>query len=409
MITRLAMRRYRCFRDWQDVPLGQITLVYGENAAGKSALIRLLPWIAASRSPRTHGLDVEWPGLFEAGPREVSWRGAQPDRDEAEGWWGEDREGANPDLAFGLQTSSGIDAVWRTRWWHDTAVTLIDRLRLSGPGSTELLDFDEPRGLAQASHHYRSGEGRRALNFDGLLPRLPQANGEVDELHGVLDRVWWLGPRRRGPSRVGVARGPARELQPDGSGAESWALADPALLQRVSSWYRAASGREVHRETASPLTERLVLRSVEGGAADVPFADSGEGLQHVFSVVTAMERLRTSPGLLAVEEPESHLHPKLQAALAEGAAKVVAAQPGAQLLLETHSEATLLAVLHAGLQHGIDVKVLWIEPAEGGGQRVREVPLDERLRPTDPTLSQAFETMGVLRRDLIEARRARAG
>jgi predicted ATPase len=409
MIKRLAMRRYRCFRDWQDVELGQITLVYGENAAGKSALIRLLPWIAASRSPRTHGLDVEWPGLFGAGPREVAWRGAEPAHDEPEGWWGDDREEGNLDLSFGLRTSSGVEAVWRTRWWHDSAVTLIDRLRLSGAASPELLDFDEPRGHAQPAHQYRVGPDRRAVTFDGLLPRLQHRTDEVDHLHSVLDRVDWLGPRRVGPSRVGIARGPARELQADGSGAESWALADNGLLQRVSSWYRAANGHEVHRETASPLTERLVLRSVAGGAADIPFADSGEGLQHVFSVITAMERLRTAPGLLAVEEPESHLHPRLQAALAEGAAQVAAAKPDAQLLLETHSEATLLAVLRAGLNHGIDVKVLWIEPAEGGAQRVRSVPLDERLRPTDPTLSQAFETMGVLRRDLIEARRARAG
>ncbi|MBK7755221.1 MAG: AAA family ATPase [Deltaproteobacteria bacterium] len=48
VIRELRVQNYKGFRDAQRVELRPLTLFYGENSAGKSALVRLLPWIAES-------------------------------------------------------------------------------------------------------------------------------------------------------------------------------------------------------------------------------------------------------------------------------------------------------------------------------------------------------------------------
>ena len=44
-ITTLEFARYRGFRDSQCASLARLTLLYGENNAGKSAFVRVLPML----------------------------------------------------------------------------------------------------------------------------------------------------------------------------------------------------------------------------------------------------------------------------------------------------------------------------------------------------------------------------
>lgn len=411
MITHLAARRYRCFRDWQQVELGQLTLIYGENGAGKSALLRLLPWLAASGRQGLPTLDLRWPGLRGAGWGEVCWSGrgddAAPDAERA-GWWGEDPDDHDPGLALGLR-AAGWTVSWRLRRWDPPDWRWLDVLHAAqneGPGHTL-----RARGLPSESptHSFSWGAAAEALRFDGLIPRSgPGAAGPALEPVGdALAAVRWLGPRRVGPDRAGERRGlTPPPLDGDGAAAQAIALADPALLERVSRWYQEHCGAALARVAHGPEAERLVLRRAD--RADLPFPDAGEGLQQAFAVLVGAEQLRVRGGLLAVEEPEVSLHPRLQRALADRFVEVAHAQPGAQVLLETHSEVMLLSALQAAVERRVEVRLHWVEAGAGGGARVREVALDAEGRPRDTTLTDAFDTMGVQRRALIDARRQRA-
>jgi hypothetical protein len=195
----------------------------------------------------------------------------------------------------------------------------------------------------------------------------------------------------------------------DGEGASALVLADPALRQAVSRWFDAHCRYTVEAEALGAEMQRLVLQPLNAGYA-VPFPDAGEGLQQAFPLVVALERLRREGGLLAIEEPESHLHPRLQRALTELIITVLIAQPSASVLLETHSEVFLVAALRAaaGALPGA-VRLHWVEAREHGAAMLAEVPLDAEGRPTTERLEQAFDTMGVMRRELLQERRATAG
>lgn len=48
LIRSFEVRNYKGFREHQPVELAPLTLLYGENSSGKSALLRILPWISES-------------------------------------------------------------------------------------------------------------------------------------------------------------------------------------------------------------------------------------------------------------------------------------------------------------------------------------------------------------------------
>ncbi len=248
------------------------------------------------------------------------------------------------------------------------------------------------------------------LVFDGLIPR---SGGHAlierhrDGLSGALDGVRWLEAKREAPTREGTPRGAQGAFTSKGEGAAARVAADAKLRSAVSAWFHNQAQCSVDVESLGSDLQRLVLQP-PGASYAVPFPDAGEGLQQVFPVVAALELLRREGGLLCVEEPESHLHPRLERALAELIVDVLCAQPAASVLLETHSEVFLVAALKAavdGLREG--VRLFWIETGKDGAATLDPIALDAEGRPTTPRMEQAFETMGVMRRELLQARKSR--
>jgi hypothetical protein len=378
-IQALEIARYRGFRDAQRAELLRLNLVYGENNAGKSAFVRVPALLAASRTPGRAGLDLGEPVRW-AGFKEVQWRGTLPDE-------------ADPDLTLGVGLSDGSTWRWTFRWLDSSATSAIHRIELTH--GNERADFEEPR----------------ALGFDGLIPR-PGASALMDRhrdgLSGALDGVIWLEAKREAPAREGMPRGAQGAFTSKGEGAAVRVAADAKLRSAVSTWFRDHVQCSVDVESLGSDRQRLVLEP-PGASFAVPFPDAGEGLQQVFPVVAALEHLRREGGLLCVEEPESHLHPRLERALAELVVDVLRAQPAASVLLETHSEVFLIGALKAALD-GLrgDVRLSWIESGKDGAATIDEIALDAEGRPTTPRMEQAFETMGVMRRELIQARKSRS-
>jgi predicted ATPase len=398
-IQAIELARYRGFRDHQRPALSRLTLIYGENNSGKSALVRIPPLLAGSRTIGSPGLNLESPVLHRAGFREVQWRGSLPTE-------------ADPDLILGLHLSDGATWCWTFRWLDLKSIAVIQRVEIDAHGERAAFDLRHQTGQHLKDAEYNGPEGPIRLVFDGLLPRAG-ANTLMgrhrDGLNDALDGVAWLGAIRQGPTREGTPRGARGSLMGDGEGASALALAELPLRRAVSEWFRAHSRYDVEVEALGAEMQRLVLQPIAAAAYAVPFPDAGEGLQQVFPLVVALERLRREGGLIAVEEPESHLHPRLQRALAELVVAVLTEQPSASVMLETHSEVFLVAALRAaaGALPGA-VRLHWVEAREDGAATLEDVPLDAEGRPTTPRLEQAFDTMGVMRRELLQERRGGA-
>ena len=126
---------------------------------------------------------------------------------------------------------------------------------------------------------------------------------------------------------------------------------------------------------------------------DLPLARASSMVSELAPVVLYLRYLVEPGDLLIIEEPESHLHPALQATFARELARLV--HSGVRVLLTTHSEWILEALANvvrlselseeqrAGIP-GADVALapdqvgawLFKADADGGGSAVEEIPLD---------------------------------
>ncbi len=121
----------------------------------------------------------------------------------------------------------------------------------------------------------------------------------------------------------------------------------------------------------------------------VSHRDVGIGVSQVLPVLVTA--LGSKNRIVAIEQPEIHLHPALQAELGDLFIESALGERKNMLILETHSEHLILRVMRrmretfewhlpgGGIPplHPSDVAVLYVEP-DGPRSVVREMPLNER-------------------------------
>jgi hypothetical protein len=262
------------------------------------------------------------------------------------------------------------------------------------------------------------------LRFQGLIPRfeigtaacsdkvrasLGSMQKAMENFQSWGQRVQWLTSVRDLPRRSFPWRGPAPDtIDPHGDGAADVLAYDQLeggrVVEEVSKWYERHLGWSLK---VVPVEDqfKLVLEPLLNSPVRVNLADAGEGLIQVLPVLVAAARTRragSSSGVLAVEEPESHLHPRLHAALAERFCELAALTAPPQIILETHSENMLLRVQLAVADDQLDpdrVVVYWVRQYEDGRSSAEPIYFDQLGRP------QGNWPPGVFQEDLDQARK----
>jgi len=147
--------------------------------------------------------------------------------------------------------------------------------------------------------------------------------------------------------------------------------------QAVDSWLSLMGIQNLHPKTTENGIISLMMSAQAGDATSVNIADVGFGVSQVFPIVVA--GLRTPVGsCLVLEQPEIHLHPRLQMQMADFLLSL--AQTGRQILVETHSDHIVNRLVRRIVEDPTGnlaklVGIYFIEPS-AEGSRVQEVHLD---------------------------------
>jgi hypothetical protein len=283
------------------------------------------------------------------------------------------------------------------------------------------LRLNEEGGRVVANEYEM--ERRRRAGLSALLDEL--VLGPIRIVRDYLSTMTYVGPLREIPTRKYRPR-----LSQDESrwaqGLAAWDLlyTDPSgkLLGEVNAWLggeeRLKTGYRLEKfqfkevpvpgrfhqlferglseddlaelqENYTTLSGRseIVLRDFEKGIVVAP-SDVGVGISQMIPVIVGC--LRSQPGILAIEQPELHVHPAIQVGLGDLFIQAVQTRESSigtdkTLLIETHSEHIMLRLLRRiretsenAIPPGVigltpdDLSVIYVESANDG---VRFSPL----------------------------------
>lgn len=384
-IRSFSVENYKGFFDRQEIELAPLTLFYGENSSGKSALVRVLPWIAESMAdPRP-------------GPRLDGWVGR-------EALWGDLAHIHRPfdPLVIQLTWAEGHTVEWKVRGGTLPGSCELAALSLRGAG--------EPLDLADDGDGTWGNTGRR---IGGLLPQPPERRWET-----FLLRVQWLLGVRVSIPRIEKALAAAPGgLLPNGEGVARylyyWSRRGlPAEREALGFVHRffLGLGHELTVEEVAHSYFRLTVARQGAAGSPVNLQDTGEGLTQVLAPLLALARAACGlgPRVVCLEQPELHLHTNAQRALASAIAEAVRA--GAQVLVETHSEVLLAAIqleVATARLTSDQVALYWVARQPHSSSVARRVTLDPRGRVSSAWPLSAFDDLLTLKSELFEAQRGR--
>ncbi|HNH46496.1 MAG TPA: AAA family ATPase [Myxococcota bacterium] len=375
--SAITVENFRCYRRAQRFDLKPITVFFGRNNSGKSAIMRLFPMLADSFL--SDGLDA-----LRLDKRLV-------------GWSHRFRTLRSGDLAptddptIGITLEFAAQPVQSVTWrlfepaeWNRIVVNNFNvqylevsaELELRGPFPNDRLSLELP---------YRAGNAKESRKaFHGLNPAFDVTDSaKVNQfLRELQMKVVWLHALRQVPARETRFNGPVRwELEPSGKDAPILLFGQDAVRKSVAAWFEKHARHRLLIEEDPPQS-RLVasrIRPLTKLGFNIDLIDAGEGLGQLLSVLTGVELLRhrspeSGPDVLAIEEPEAHLHKDLQRALVDELVAVTQLQTGGITLLETHAETILLSLQLAvadGRLRREDLAIYWVRNDDGNATAER--------------------------------------
>ena len=362
MLRKIGLQNFKCWKEL-DIDLAPITLFFGSNSSGKTTILQsllMLKQTARGFDPAQHinfGDDRDY---VELG----SYRDLVYGHDFGENvgvrlaW-----DTSTPIFSINKATSEVLErhvkAIAYDILWAIDENIYIDRLRYCMESiesdndwfevrrqkdgqyglSSSFSDPDEQHETIKSPEKcyvvpWTTRDGGPTQNIITLL----DINGEFERF---VDKLYYIGPLRQRPERIYVwTGGKPAVIEADGANTIQSLIAserqDNALMSRVSN--RLREMELVEDFAVKPIDPNKRLYEVTATIGNVPSSliDVGFGISQVLPVI-AMLFTAPKESIVLLEQPELHLHPKAQSALAD-LLLYVAETRKLQLIVESHSE-----------------------------------------------------------------------
>lgn len=411
LIERLKIENLRAFSGAHDIPLAPLTLIYGPNSAGKSTLIKALRLfmevVDAGRFDSLHP--------WEAASKEASLRNlmtyAPPDPDDPSGsdrrsplvlgvdFRAHDGRRAYAELGYELNPVGSIDPHTTSFAPLDGGPRVLKRFTPENIADEQVpfhpADFGESGLTRFIVEETRDGEhwSRTTKQVDAEL--FGQSDTRLQaELFELAYLLRHLGPHRGAP---GKAYDPDRGRfnadwfdrfrKPRRQGFNEFDLLNQMLVQLEIPYEFVENALW---KLDHPHDPKWSLKDTRSGTP-VDLNQVGYGISQLLPVIDLC--VHAERQIICIEEPELHLHPRLQARLANMFA-TAAVEGGNQVIVETHSESILLRVerlVRGGKLLPEDVAIIYVDNTASEGASARRLHLDKQGELLEPWPTGFFD------------------
>ncbi len=231
--------------------------------------------------------------------------------------------------------------------------------------------------------------GLRSFLSPFPLDDLDDVGEEVAEdvgsaLDDVLESLFPLRPYRKPPSRWYIFTGTSpHSVGYDGEHLPDLLHRNKELVDAVNVWLKRL-GIEYKLSVShvgAQLNDLIEIRLQDLRRArrnvSVSLIDVGFGISQILPFI--VESLADEPRIISIEQPEVHIHPRLQADLGDLLAESIEGPNGKQFIIETHSEHLVLRLqrlVRQGKLQKENLFIIYVSHGEEGSQ-VQRLRLDE--------------------------------
>ena len=204
-----------------------------------------------------------------------------------------------------------------------------------------------------------------------------------DALEQTLKVLFPMGPFRRPPERWYIFTG----TSPQDVGYQGDMLPDllfrrPDLVKNTNEWLeRLDIGYKLDVESvgvrSNDLFEVRLIDTRRDNPVNVALPDVGFGISQLLPFV--VQSLASERRIISIEQPEVHVHPRLQADLGDLLAEAIKEPRHNRFIVETHSEHLILRLQRLVYEKRItpeDISVIYVSRGQEGAQAQR-LRLDE--------------------------------
>ena len=422
MLRRIRLENFKSWREL-DIELAPITLVFGVNSSGKTALLQSLLMLKQTAQAFDPGQRIH----FGGGPRDFVDFGSYEELAFAHDLrsdiglhicWDPSSYGRNAHYMYRIRSGDSFDheryktnsIEYRATWRYSETIRLEnlsykaqvdgpirpyvklayldnDSYAIEGPEITELRfqeSFRDSEGHSWLQAVVRPPESCYILPQEIQFRYRLQTGFFNRRFEALMEQILYLGPLRRYPLRHYLwTGGKPKVIEPDGGNAIETLIAseqsDRSLLSNVARHLKQLELVDSFNVKPIDASKRLyeitaIITKVEASLVDVGF-----GVSQVLPVITML--LSAPEGsIVLLEQPELHLHPNAQAALAD--LMLYAAETRKlQLIVESHSEHVVrrlqrrIAEAEPAFATHDNIKMYFCQPGENGST-IDEVKLD---------------------------------
>jgi hypothetical protein len=197
-------------------------------------------------------------------------------------------------------------------------------------------------------------------------------------LDDALKNLYPMGPFRRPPQRWYIFTG----TSPQNVGYSGDLLPDllyrrPDLVQETNGWLdKLEIGYHVKVQSVGTrsrdLFEVRLIDRRRGREVDVAMSDVGFGVSQILPFI--VQCLASKRQTITIEQPEVHIHPRLQADLGDLLASAIKSPRQHQFIIETHSEHLVLRMqrlVREGRLQPDDVSIIYVSRGSNGSRAQR--------------------------------------
>ena len=422
MLTRLRVQRFKSWKDTGEIRLAPLTALFGTNSSGKTSLLQLLLMLkqTVESTDRSKILDLgDERSLVELGtfqdvvhrhevgaefgwdlswtlPEELS---VQDPASPKSTLFSDNRMQFSATLAWWARASGlGRAAVKQMSYRFDGA----DFGMRSSNLSRQEYDLFETRGdfkfVRTPGRRWKLPPPAKFYGFPDQVRAYYQNAGFLSDFElqfeQLFSRLFYLGPLRDYPKRQYTWGGSRpSDMGRRGENVVDALLASAAadevirygrgrknmsLQERVATWLKELG--LIDSFEVRPISEGGKLFQVwitrQPGAAEALITDVGFGVSQILPVIALCYYVPMG-SMVVLEQPEIHLHPAVQAGLADVFIDAVKARQ-IQLVVESHSEHLLRRLQRRIAEEGLqaDQAALYFTHTHGGESELTPLQLD---------------------------------